>query len=105
MAGALTRQKPQIPDIPAFHGGAGDPLALAQSATADAIEMFLANVAAERLGGAQTGLNARKALPEAAAAGPAQPLARFQFQHAMTNSPAFVARTADPPVPRPQLRL
>src|SRR5579871_876392 len=104
-AGAFSRQQTQIPEKPALHGRTGDPLALPQAAPADAIEMLLANAAPERLGRAQPRLNPRKALPEAAAAGPAQPLARFQFQHAMPNSPAFMPRTAGAPVLRPQLLL
>src|SRR5581483_5700496 len=105
MAGALSRQQTQIPEKPALYGSTRDPLPLPQPATADAIEMLLANAAPERLGGAQPRLNTRKALPEAAAAGPAQPLARFQLQYAPPNSPAFMPRAADAPVLRPQLRL
>src|SRR5262249_18817016 len=93
------------PEKPALHGGTGDPLALTQPTPADAVEMLLANAAPERLGRPQTRLDAGKTLPEAAAAGPAQPLPGFQFQPTTPNSPTFMPRTADAPVLPPQLRF
>ena len=67
----------QIPQKPAFNGGARKTLALRQSATADAIKVLLAYAAPERLGGAQARQNAGEPLPEAAAAGPALPFPRL----------------------------
>src|SRR5436305_11083976 len=67
-------QQLQIPLKPAFHRGARQTLALGQGRAADAVEMLLADAAPKRLCGSYTRLNPRKALPEAAATRPAQPL-------------------------------
>ena len=83
---------------PAFHRGACDPFPLPQAAAADAVEVLLANAAAERFGGPHARQDARKALPETAFAARAEPLPRLQFQLALPHAPAFVPRPANPPV-------
>src|SRR6185312_3872285 len=76
-AAAFPGQQLQIPLKPALNGGARQTLAFGEATAADAVEMLLTHATPKRLGRAQARLNPRKPLPEAAAAGPAQPLARF----------------------------
>src|SRR5579883_755757 len=54
------------------------------------------DAAAERLGGAFAGQNTGKTLPKTAAAIVAPKLARFHFQNALPQPPAFMPRSPHP---------
>lgn len=96
--GPFSSQLSQPGAEPALNGGAGNSLPFRQAAAADAIEMLLANRAAERLTGAHPGQYARKTLPESALAGETPPLAGLQHDHTAPHSPAFMARPAKPQI-------
>jgi hypothetical protein len=102
-ADAFAGQQFQVPRKPTLDGGAGQALALRQTAPADPIEMFLAHAAPERLSGTHTRQDPGEALPEAALTGSALPLARIQFQHTAAQPPVFMPQRAGTPVLLPQL--
>src|SRR5579862_1725584 len=93
----------QIVAEPAFHSGAGEALALPQPAAADAIVVLLTNAAPEWFAGSQPRQNAGEALPETAFAAQTSPLPAFQLQPAVPHSPAFMARSPQPPILQPKL--
>src|SRR5512135_1988949 len=77
--------------------------ALAQTSAVDAIPVLEKHAAPERLGGTLARQDARKSLPEAAAALPAMPFSSLQLQHQVPGPPALVPQLPDPPALVPQV--
>ena len=103
-SGPFARLLPQPGSEPALNGRAGNPLALRQSAAADAVQVFLTNRTAKWLTGAHPRQNARKALPEKAPAGYTTPFPGLQLDHAVPYAPAFVPRPANPQILHAEFR-
>jgi hypothetical protein len=88
-AAVFGRLAPQEILRPAFDGGTPDFFALAQPAAADPVPVLEKDAAPEWLGRALPRQDSRKTLPATATALTSQPLARFQFHHAVPLFASF----------------